>query len=106
MSPKTTAAAIATAIALLAPATAGAYDQTTIPYTPGDPVANGCPSGWEALKLSDLAPYGYQIASQPDADCIVCGKPYTPQEQAAKFPDAQVPVVFDFRDNSLRAFQS
>jgi hypothetical protein len=33
---------------------------------------------------------------------MVCGQPFTPQEQAARFPgDTSVPVIFDFRENDL-----
>jgi hypothetical protein len=90
--------------ALVVAGAAVAFDQTVIPYQPGNPLTNGCPSGWEALKLSDLAPYGYHVVSSgldANGDGIICGKPLTPQEQAVRFPNAFVPVVFDFTDNSL-----
>jgi hypothetical protein len=84
--------------------TAAAFDQTVIPYQPGNPQTNGCPAGSEALNLSDLAPYGYRVVSSgldANGDGIICGKPFTPEEQAARFPNASVPVIFDFRDNNL-----
>jgi hypothetical protein len=66
-----------------------------------------CPSAFEALALADLQPYGYHVPFLLDAsgnnDGIVCGKPLEPQEQAARFDDARVPVVFDFTDNDLEA---
>ncbi len=103
-------AALAAAIALVL-ATAGvvgASDQNVITYQRGDPLTNGCAGGWEALKLADLAPYGYKVPSLVDdpanggnGDGTVCGKPWTPQEQAARLPDSTVPVIFDFIDNSL-----
>lgn len=83
---------------------AAAFDQTVIPYQPGNPLTNGCPAGWEALNLSDLAPFGYHVVSSgldANGDGVICGIPFTPQEQAARFPNAQVPVIFDFRDNNL-----
>lgn len=98
------------AASLAAAAGAGAADQTVIPYQPGQPLINGCPAGWEALALTDLAPYGYQVPAMLDStanggngDAIVCGKPWTPAEKAARLPDAPVPVVFDFRENDLTA---
>jgi hypothetical protein len=113
MNPRTTATAIVTAAALLAPAAAAAYDQTAIPYQPGAPALNGCPAGWEALQVSSLTPLGYGLPAKLDAtanggngDGTVCGQPFTPQEQAARAPGETVPVLFDFRDNSLKAFQN
>jgi hypothetical protein len=103
-------AVAAAAAALVAVASAGAIDQSVIPYHPGDPQTNGCPAGWEALALSDLAPYGYQVPSMLDAsanggngDGVVCGHPWTAAEQAARLPNAPVPVIFDFQDNQLPA---
>jgi hypothetical protein len=93
--------------ALVLAAGAGAFDQSVIPYQLGSPTVNGCPSGFEALTLADLALYSYHLPFVLDAsgngDGIVCGKPLEPQEQAARFPDAHVPVVFDFTDNDLKA---
>jgi hypothetical protein len=87
---------------------ASAFDQTVIPFEPGDPLTNGCPAGWEALEVSDLTPHGYQLPSLLDStanggngDGIVCGKPLTPQAQDARFPNALVPVIFIFDDNDL-----
>jgi len=98
----------ATALVLATAGVVGASDQNVIPYQPGDPLTNGCAGGWQALELTDLTPYGYKVPSQLDdpanggnGDGIVCGKPMTPQEQAARFPSAAVPVVFNFVDNSL-----
>jgi hypothetical protein len=34
-------------------------------------------------------------------DEIICGKPLTPEEQAARFANARVPVIFDFTDNHV-----
>lgn len=97
---------IIAAIALSAGGTtlAQAQDQTSIPYQPGDPQLNGCPAGFEALALSDLAGLGYHVPFVIDAagnnDGIVCGKPWVPQEQAARAPDAPV-IIFGFEDNKL-----
>jgi hypothetical protein len=103
------AAPVAAAALLLATAgVVGAFDQSVIPYQPGNPLTNGCPSGDEAISLAVLAPYGYKVPFQLDdpanggnGDGIVCGKPLAPQEQAARFPNAAVPVIFNFVDNSL-----
>jgi len=97
----------ATVATLALAATAGAVDQEVIPYQPGSPTANGCPSGFEALTLTDLAKYSYHLPFVLDAsgngDGIVCGKPLSPKEQAVRFPDVPVPIVFDFTDNGLKA---
>lgn len=102
------AAAALAAGALATAAAAGAADQPVIPYQQGDPHANGCPSGWEALLVADLAPYGYRVPGTIDSpadggngDGIVCGQPWTAAEQAARLPGAEVPVIFDFADNNL-----
>lgn len=92
----------------LTAAGAAAYDQTVIPYLPGDPLTNGCPTSFEALDLSELAPYGYRVpfaidstADGGNGDGIICGTPFEPEAQAAAFPNAPVPVVFHFMDNKL-----
>ncbi len=109
MKPRITAAALAAAISLLLATTgvAGAWTQHVIPFQPGDPLVNGCPSGWEALQLSDLAPYGYHVpfaidnpANGGNGDGVVCGNPWTPAEMAAREPGATGPVIFDFVDNN------
>lgn len=96
-------AALAAALALAAGASA--FDNT-IPFTPGNPLVNGCPAGFEAIQLSDF-PVRYRLPARIDnptnggnGDGIVCGKPLNPQEQAARFPDENV-LIFDFRDNTL-----
>jgi hypothetical protein len=109
---KTTLAVAAfLAVAVLGSANAYAFDQTVIPFAPGDPSVNGCPAGWEMLKVADLNPYGYVLPSIIDSlanggngDHKVCGKPLSAAEMAARFPDARVPIIFDFRDNSLNAY--
>jgi hypothetical protein len=97
----------ATVAALALAAAAGAVDQEVIPYQPGSPTVNGCPAGSEALALSDLAKYPYHLPFVLDAsgngDGIVCGKPLSPKEQAVRFPEAPVPIVFDFTENGLKA---
>jgi len=97
----------ATVATLALAATAGAVDQEVIPYQPGSPTVNGCPAGYEALALTDLAKYPYHVPFVLDAegngDGVVCDRPLTPQEQGARFPDALVPVVFNFSDNGLKA---
>jgi hypothetical protein len=109
------ASAAAVSLLLAMAGVAGAYDQDTIPYQRGDPLTNGCPSGWEALQVTDLtdASSNYQLPGHLDAtanggngDGVVCGKPFTPQEQAAQFPNAVVPVVFYLRDNDLPSVKS
>jgi len=96
----------ATTAALALAGVAGAFDQDVIPYQAGSPTANGCPSGYEALTLTDLAKYSYHLPFVLDAsgtgDGIVCGKPLSPKEQAVRFPDVPVPIVFDFTDNGLK----
>lgn len=100
-------AAATIAASLVAAGAARAFDQTVIPFQPGKPAVNGCPSGFEALALPDLAQYSYHLPFLLDAsgngDGIVCGKPWAPQEQTARLPQADVPVVFDFLDNDLKA---
>jgi hypothetical protein len=95
------------AAGLVACGAAGAYDQTLIPSQPGDPTTNGCPAGFDLLALSDLAKYSYRLPFVLDAagnqDGYVCGRPLEPQEQAARLPNVPVPIVFDFRDNDLKA---
>ncbi len=113
MNIRVTGAALGAAMSLLL-ATAGvvgAFDQGVIPFTSGNPLTNGCPSGFEALAVGDLTPYGYELPSFLDdpanggnGDGTVCGKPLAPQEQAARFPNAHVPIIFDFRDNNLPPF--
>jgi hypothetical protein len=102
---RTLSAATVTALALAA--AAGAADQNLIPYQPGSPTVNGCPAGYEALALTELAKYSYHLPFVLDAsgngDGIVCGKPLSPKEQAVRFPDVSVPIVFDFTDNGLKA---
>lgn len=97
----------ALAVALTLPAGAAAYDQSIIPFQPGNPLVNGCAAGFEALQVSGF-PLVYSAPSIIDdpanggnGDGVVCGRPWTPAEQAARLPGAYVPVVFDFTDNTL-----
>jgi hypothetical protein len=90
----------------LATGAAAAPDQSFVPFQPGNPVVNGCPAGLEALQVSDLTPLGYRVPSRVDgpanggnADGVVCGRPWTPQEQAARLPGDAL-VIFDFTDNT------
>jgi hypothetical protein len=92
------------ALAATLAAGASAFDNT-IPFTPGNPVVNGCPAGFEAIQLADF-PSQYKVPAIVDSaanggngDGIVCGKPLTPQEQAARLPSATV-LIFDFTDNN------
>jgi hypothetical protein len=111
MNPKMAVATIATVAALLAPAGASAFDQSFIPYHAGNPATNGCPSGWEALQLADLAKYPYRVpialdsrANGGNGDGVVCGKPVSSAEEDARFShDTNVPIIFNFRDNTLNA---
>lgn len=92
------------AAALIASATASAtgIDQSVIPFVPGNPLTNGCPSGWEALTLTDLHNFGYMPdAIDVNGDGIICGLPWTTAEQTARLPGALRPVVFSFEDNNL-----
>ncbi len=97
-------------VAFVAPTAAGAFDQSYIPYQPGDPATNGCPSGWEALKVSDLTAAGYGLPSKIDTagnnDNLVCGKPVSSAEETARFSGEKVPIIFDFRDNTLQPYGS
>jgi hypothetical protein len=93
-------AALAAALALAAGAAAA------IPSAPGDPVVNGCPAGFEAIQVADF-PAQYRLPARVDdpanggnSDGIVCAKPLSAAEQAARFPNENV-VIFDFRDNTL-----
>jgi hypothetical protein len=110
MTTKICAAALVAAAALAAAAGAGAtgVDQSVIPYQPGDPHTNGCPSGWEALSDAVLVSFGYQAPTVVDADGdgVICGKPWTSAEQSARIPNAHVPVIFDFRDNDLPPYSA
>jgi hypothetical protein len=108
---KITAATIAVAAMLVAPAAASAFDQPYFPYQPGDPQINGCPSGSEALEVSILSVVGYRAAAIVDSpandgngDGIICGKPVSAGEMAARFPGENVPIIFSFRDNNLEPF--
>jgi hypothetical protein len=112
MNPRTAAATIATAAALLAPAGASAFNQPYFPYQPGDPQLNGCQSGWEALKVSVLTAAGYGLPAKLDAtanggngDNTICGKPVSTAEEQARFSNENVPIIFDFRDNTLQPYQ-
>lgn len=112
MNPRIAAATIATVAALIAPATAGAFDQPYFPYQPADPQLNGCPSGWEALQVSVMTPAGYQLPAMLDSpanggngDGIICGKPVSTAEEQARFSAESVPIIFDFRDNDLKPYQ-
>lgn len=107
----TIAGATLIAATLLVPASAYAFDQPFVPYAPGDPATNGCPAGWEALQVSDLTPLGYRLPARIDSlanggngDGTVCGKPFSTGEEVARTSGETVPVVFDFRDNSLNSY--
>jgi hypothetical protein len=110
MTAKIAVTALVAAAALAAAAGAGAtgVDQSVIPYQPGDPQTNGCPSGWEALSVDDLLGLGYQAPATVNAngDRLICGKPWTTAEQTARIPNAHVPVIFDFRDNDLPPYSA
>jgi hypothetical protein len=93
------------AVALTLAAGASAFENT-IPFTPGDPVVNGCPAGFAAIQVADF-PVQYRLPARLDnpanggnGDGVVCGKPLNPQEQAARLPGETV-LIFDFRDNTL-----
>jgi hypothetical protein len=107
---KKTSFALSVILAALAPlglATgAAAFDQSAIPFQPGNPVLNGCAAGLEALQVSDF-PSGYLAPARIDdpanggnGDGVVCGKPWNPAEQAARLPNADV-LIFSFTDNTL-----
>ncbi|HEY5012698.1 MAG TPA: hypothetical protein VIK61_08340 [Acidimicrobiia bacterium] len=95
------------ALATLALATgAAAFDQSAIPFQSGNPVLNGCAAGLEALQVSDF-PTGYRAPARIDdpanggnGDGVVCGKPWTAAEQAARLP-GEGGVIFSFTDNTL-----
>jgi hypothetical protein len=93
-------AALAAALAV----GASAFDNT-IPFTAGNPVVNGCPAAFEAIQVADF-PSNYKVpalldnpANGGNGDGTVCGKPLTPQEQAARLPNADV-LIFNFTDNT------
>jgi hypothetical protein len=95
-------------VALVLASGAAAFDQSVIPFQPGNPLVNGCPAGYEALQLSDLALYAYHLpflldnpANGGNGDGVVCGKPLSAQEQATRFPNVPVPIIFEFGDNGL-----
>jgi hypothetical protein len=97
---------IAALVAVLALAAGASAFENTIPFTPGNPLVNGCPAGFEAIQVSDF-PVQYRVPARLDnpanggnGDGTVCGKPLTPQEQAAQFPNENV-LIFNFRDNTL-----
>ena len=84
---------------------ASAFDNT-IPFTPGNPLVNGCPAGFEAIRVSDF-PSGYRLPARLDdpanggnGDGIVCGKPLNAAAQAARLPNETV-LLYDFSENSL-----
>jgi hypothetical protein len=97
---------ISTLAAALTLAAGASAFENTIPFTPGDPVANGCPAGFEAIQVADF-PAEYRVPARLDdpanggnGDGVVCGKPLNQQEQAVRLPGAEV-LIFNFRDNTL-----
>jgi hypothetical protein len=102
MNLKIVAASVASAAALAAAGTPGLATANS-----GDPHANGCPSGWDALSVTDLTNAGYKVPASVDAagnnDGIVCGLAWTAAEQAARLPNASL-QIYEFRDNDLPPF--
>jgi hypothetical protein len=93
-------AVLAAALVLAAGAAAA------IPSVPGNPVVNGCPAGFEAIQVADF-PAQYRVPAKVDDpanggnnDGVVCAKPLSAAEQAARFPNEDI-VIFGFRDNTL-----
>lgn len=101
MTLKTIAATLSTAV-VIAAATA-----TAAVANSGDPHSNGCPSGMDALSVSDLSSQGYKVpgiidslANGGNGDGVICAQPWTSAEQAARLPGADI-QIYSFRDNNL-----
>ena len=76
----------------------------------GDPQGNGCPSGMDALNVSDLSNQGYRVpaiidslANGGNGDGVICGQPWTSAEQAARLPGSDL-QIYSFRDNNLSPY--
>jgi len=76
----------------------------------GDPQNNGCPSGMDALNVSDLSNQGYRVpaiidslANGGNGDGVICAQPWTSAEQAARLPGADL-QIYSFRDNDLPSY--
>ena len=104
MTLKIVAATLTTAV-VVAAATA-----TVAVANSGDPQGNGCPSGMDALNVSDLSSQGYRVpaiidslANGGNGDGVICGQPWTSAEQAARLPGSDL-QIYSFRDNSLSPY--
>src|SRR5215475_15201913 len=104
MTLKIVAATLSTAV-VIAAATATAAGANS-----GDPQNNGCPSGMDALNVSDLSNQGYRVpaiidslANGGNGDGVICAQPWTSAEQAARLPGADL-QIYSFRDNNLPSY--
>jgi hypothetical protein len=89
---------------LTAALTAGPLAAAAAADPPELPADTGCPVG-QALTLEYLAQFGYRVPFEIDAagnnDGVVCGVPLPEAFKRVQFPDAPVPVIYLFRDNTV-----
>jgi hypothetical protein len=96
-------------LSLTAALAAGPLAATAAADTPALPTETGCPVG-QALTLDYLSQFDYNIPFIIDAegnnDRIVCGVPLPEAYQEVQFPNATVPVIYLFRDNTVTSPQN
>jgi len=84
--------------------TAGPLAAAAAADTPALPTDTGCPVG-QALTLDYLGQFGYRLPFEIDAagnhDRVVCGVALPEAFREAQAPDAPVPVIYLFRDNTV-----
>jgi hypothetical protein len=89
---------------LTAALTAGPLAAAAAASTPALPADTGCPVG-QALALEYLGQFGYRLPFDIDAagndDGVVCGVPLPEAFREVQAPDAPVPVIYLFRDNTV-----
>jgi hypothetical protein len=89
---------------LTAALTAGPLAAAAAASTPTLPADTGCPVG-QALALEYLGQFGYRLPFDIDAagndDGVVCGVPLPEAFREVQAPDAPVPVIYLFRDNTV-----
>jgi len=87
----------------------GPLTATAAADTPSLPTETGCPAG-QALTLDFLREVGgyhlpFIIDAEGNNDGIVCGRAWSEAKYNKACPDFScgVPVIYDFRDNTLPA---
>ena len=99
------------AILFTAALVGGPLTATAAADTPSLPTETGCPAG-TALTLDFLRQVGWYhvpfiIDAEGNNDGIVCGHPFNETQYNKFCPDEScgVPVIYNFRDNTLPAMQ-